>query len=124
MDALSGIPPLDVDVVPGDLLAQGEIQRLGRLAGQAGNRSQELRSAAQEFEGYMLAYLLRIMRETVPKGMVESKAADHFLTFYDQELGRRAAEAGGIGIGRLVEEYLRQAAQMDGGSQVRQGPRR
>lgn len=98
---------------------------MAQIAGGTGNSPQEIRAAAREFEGYFLSYLLKIMRETVPKGMLESKAADQFLTFYDQELGRRAAEAGGIGIGRLVEEYLRQAAQpAEAPPQVLQGPRR
>lgn len=114
MDPIGGIPPL-IMVPPQELLAQGEVQRLTRIAGRAGNSPEEIRAAAREFEGFFLAYLLKIMRETVPKGMMDSKAADQFMSFYDQELGRRAAEAGGIGIGRFLEAYLLQDGQPDEG---------
>jgi Rod binding domain-containing protein len=45
------------------------------------------------------------MRATVPKGALENKGGDYFYSFYDQEIGRLAAEAGGIGLARMIHEY-------------------
>lgn len=75
------------------------------------------REAAKEFEGYFISYLLKVMRETVPKGLFENKAGQMFYSFYDQEIGRLSAEAGGLGLARGLEqlmgqERLTQAAEM------------
>lgn len=66
---------------------------------------QELVQAARQFEAYFISYLLKVMRETVPEGLVANKQGAYFHSFYDQEIGLRAAEAGGIGLTRLIEEY-------------------
>jgi len=61
--------------------------------------------AAHEFEGYFISNLLRVMRETVPKGALENKGGAYFYSFYDQEIGRLAAESGGLGLARMIQEY-------------------
>lgn len=66
----------------------------------------DLRRAAQEFESYFIAYLLKVMRETVPVGFLESEANKHYYYFYDQEIARLAAEGGGIGLGAMLEAEL------------------
>lgn len=67
----------------------------------------ELRRAAKEFDGYFVSYLMKVMRETVPKGFLENKGGEQFYYFYDQEIGRLAAEKGGLGFGKMVlDEYL------------------
>lgn len=68
----------------------------------------KIREAAQEFEGFFISYLLKTMRETVHAGLLKNQAGEMFQSFYDQELGRRAAESGGFGIGAMVETYIRQ----------------
>lgn len=67
----------------------------------------ELRRAAKEFDGYFVSYLMKVMRETVPKGLLENKGGEQFYYFYDQEIGRLAAEKGGLGFGKMIlDEYL------------------
>ena len=75
-------------------LAQG---RQGQLS--------DLKEAAHEFEAYFISNLLKVMRETVPKGALENKGGAYFYSFYDQEIGRLAAEAGGLGLARMIHEY-------------------
>lgn len=65
----------------------------------------QLVQAGQQFEAYFVSYLLKVMRETVPEGAIANKQGAYFHSFYDQEIGLRAAQAGGIGITRMVEEY-------------------
>ena len=79
--------------------AQG---RQGKLA--------DLKDAAHEFEAYFISNLLKVMRETVPKGALDNKGGAYFYSFYDQEIGRLASEAGGIGLARMIHEYTERNA--------------
>ncbi len=66
---------------------------------------QQLVQAGRQFEAYFVSYLLKVMRETVPEGTVANKQGAYFYSFYDEEIGKRAAESGGIGITKMVQEY-------------------
>ncbi|MEO8046785.1 MAG: rod-binding protein [Nitrospirota bacterium] len=81
------------------VLTQG---RQGKLA--------DLKEAAHEFEAYFISHLLKVMRETVPKGALENKGGAYFYSFYDQEISRLASEAGGIGLARMIYEYTERNA--------------
>ncbi len=62
--------------------------------------------AGQQFEAYFISYLMKVMRETVPHGIIPNKQGAYFESFYDQEIGARAAQTGGIGITDMVETYV------------------
>jgi flagellar protein FlgJ len=64
--------------------------------------------AGQQFEAYFISYMLKVMRETIPEGTVANKQGAYFYSFYDEEIGVRAAESGGIGIAKMVQEYAHQ----------------
>jgi peptidoglycan hydrolase FlgJ len=66
---------------------------------------QQLVQAGRQFEAYFISYLLKVMRETVPQGAIANKQGAYFHSFYDQEIGMRAAESGGIGLTQMVQEY-------------------
>ena len=83
-----------------DLLQAPEAHAHGRQGQVA-----DLKDAAHEFEAYFISHLLKVMRETVPKGALENKGGAYFYSFYDQEIGRLASEAGGIGLARMIHEY-------------------
>lgn len=65
----------------------------------------QLIEAGRQFEAYFISYLLKVMRETVPQGAIQNTQGAYFHSFYDQEIGQRAAESGGIGITRMVQEH-------------------
>jgi len=69
---------------------------------------QQMVRAGQQFEAYFISYLLKVMRETVPQGNIANKQGTYFYSFYDEEIGMRAAESGGIGIARMVQDYAQQ----------------
>jgi peptidoglycan hydrolase FlgJ len=77
-----------------------------------------LKGAAHEFEGYFISNLLKIMRETVPKGALENKGGAYFYSFYDQEIGRLAAESGGLGLARMIHEYTEKNLPLSSSSQA------
>ncbi|MEX5214350.1 MAG: rod-binding protein [Nitrospiraceae bacterium] len=64
------------------------------------------KEAAQQFEGYFISHLLTVMRQTIPTGPFESKAAQTWYSLYDAEIGKRAAESGGLGLARALEQML------------------
>jgi len=66
---------------------------------------QQLVQAGRQFEAYFISYLLKVMRETVPQGAIANKQGAYFHSFYDQEIGIRAAESGGIGLTQVVQEH-------------------
>lgn len=76
----------------------GAQERQGKLA--------DLKNAAHEFEAYFISHMLKVMRETVPKGALENKGGAYFYSFYDQEIGRLASEAGGLGLAKMIHEYM------------------
>jgi flagellar protein FlgJ len=65
----------------------------------------ELHRAGQEFESYFISYLIKNMRETVPKGLFDRKGEQVWYSFYDQEIAKLATQAGGIGITAFVDAY-------------------
>lgn len=66
---------------------------------------EQMIQAGRKFEAYFVSYLLKVMRETVPEGAIADKQGPYFYSFYDEEIGNRAVEAGGIGIAKMVQEY-------------------
>ncbi len=78
---------------------------------QAGEKTRaELHKAGQEFESYFVSYLIKNMRETVPKGLFDRKGEQVWYSFYDQEIAKLATQAGGIGITAFVDAYAEKAA--------------
>jgi len=95
LGSVSNLVETQFDLLPAHpALVQG---RQGKVA--------DLKDAAHEFEAYFISHLLKIMRETVPKGALDNKGGAYFYSFYDQEIGRLASEAGGIGLARMIHEY-------------------
>lgn len=70
----------------------------------------DLKGAAHEFEAYFISNLLKVMRETVPKGALDNKGGAYFYSFYDQEIGRLVSEAGGLGLAKMIHEYTEKNA--------------
>jgi flagellar protein FlgJ len=92
---------------PGTLLPQGQLHNSHNplIVQDVMKERQKLIEAGKQFESYFVSHLLKVMRETVPQGAIANKQGAYFHSFYDEEIGRRAAESGGIGIARMVQEH-------------------
>ena len=89
---------------------QAGLEHLGGQ-GQIGQKSTaEMHKAGQEFEAYFISYLIKNMRETVPKGLLDRKDEQVWYSFYDQEIAKLATQAGGIGITAFVDAYVEKTA--------------
>ena len=88
--------------------AEQAAQRLSDSGGLKGADRADIEKAAKEFEGYFVSYLMKVMRETVPHGLLENKYGEEFYYFYDQEIGRLAAERGGLGFVDMILQHYDQ----------------
>lgn len=91
----------------------------GHHAVETAIQKRDLAAAAQAFESYFLSYLMKVMRETVPKGgLLSNRMGEVFYTLLDQEIGERAAEVGGIGLSERILTALAEAFPDDTTNQV------
>jgi len=66
-----------------------------------------IKKAATEFESFFLYYMMKTMRQAVPQGgLLESKHTDTYLGLLDQEVAKRAAQRGGLGLAQAIERQL------------------
>jgi Rod binding domain-containing protein len=66
---------------------------------------------AQEFEAILVAYMFKVMRESVQSGGLfdeQPPGSDIYLGMMDQELGRALSKKGGLGLAQTLQEYLHQ----------------
>ena len=64
--------------------------------------------AAEGMEAMFLDYMMKVMRETVPKNDLdlESPATNIYRGMMDSETAQRAAHAGGVGLADQIVAYL------------------
>jgi len=91
-------------VLTDPLASQSEVNSL-KIKMNSGDQ-QELIKAAKQYEAFFVSYLMKVMRETVHESGMSGKMGSYFYSFYDQEIGNRASESGGIGITQMVQEYI------------------
>ncbi len=82
------------------------ISKNGRATAQ--NRDQKLQKVAKQFEGLFLNYMLKTMRETVPKGGLfkEGVADDIYNSMFDSYLSEKASAAQSLGLAAMVYKQL------------------
>lgn len=68
----------------------------------------DLKKAAQEFESYFISYMLKVMRESMPKDSLlgGGKGEEIYRSFQDEELAKRMVESGGIGLTEIIMRNL------------------
>ncbi len=78
------------------------------VAGEARSHDAALRKACEDLESVFLEQLLREMRKTVPKDDLfgGGRGEEVFLALFDQEIAKKMAERGGIGLGEVLYRQL------------------
>ncbi len=68
----------------------------------------QIREAGEGMEAMFLDYMMKVMRETVPKSDMdlESPATNIYRSMMDSENAQRAAHAGGVGLADQIIAYL------------------
>ncbi len=86
----------------GGAQVQERIESLNRAVKQG-----DIKKASQEFEAYFLSYMLKMMRETVPKSaLTQNRMGEVFHSFYDEAIAKQSVEVGGIGLAKYIEARL------------------
>jgi flagellar protein FlgJ len=68
----------------------------------------QVRAAGEGMEAMFIDYMMKVMRETVPKSDMdlESPATEIYRGMLDAETSQRAAKSGGVGIADQIIAYL------------------
>lgn len=75
---------------------------------QKAKKPDDMKKATKEFEAFFLSYMLKTMRESVPKdGLLSGgKGEEIYTSMLDEALSKEMSERGGIGIGELMLKQL------------------
>ncbi len=66
-----------------------------------------MKKAATEFESFFLYYMMKTMRQAVPKGgLLDSKVGETYMGMLDQEVANQAAKQGGFGLAKSIERQF------------------
>lgn len=75
----------------------------------AGQGEKKLKETTEGFEAMFIQKLWQQMRKSVPKeGYLHSKEEDAYLSMFEQELSKKMASAGGIGLGKMLYDELKE----------------
>ena len=69
----------------------------------------KLQKACREFESIFINHMLKTMRSTVDEGgLIENSNASQIIkSMFDENLARGIAQGGGIGLAKIMFEYLK-----------------
>lgn len=102
--------------------AASSLRRIRTAAGRdaADRTPEDLRRVCREMESLFINQLLKQMRQALPKGGLfgESHAQDMFTAMYDNELARKMAGAGGLGLANILMAQLSAQRGDDTGDQA------
>lgn len=86
---------------------------LNPLSGLPNHSDAELKSVAQNFESIFMQMLMKEMRNSVQKSNLfgNSRGMEFFESMYDEQLTQKLASSGGLGLGHMVYERLKQVTQ-------------
>ncbi len=70
----------------------------------------QLRAAAENMEAMFLDYMMKVMRQSIPKNELdlENPATEIYRGMMDSETAQKAAKAGGIGIADQIIAYMQE----------------
>ncbi len=85
-----------------------EMDALRARLGDSSSREQRLRESCEGFESLFIQKLWQQMRATVPKeGYLHSRDEEMYQSMFDQELAKKMASAGGIGLADMLFDQLK-----------------
>ncbi len=85
-----------------------DLTSLAQITGPEGKVTDDVK-AAQKFEGWMVSFMAKEMRESVKEGPWSTGAMATFADLFDQEIGERVAESGGFGLQKDLLQSIRRS---------------
>ena len=90
-----------------------DFAKLGELKAKAASdpsSDEAIKQVSKQFEAVFLQMMLKSMRDATPKGgLLDSSATETFEQMHDQQLVQQMSEQGSVGIGKMVEQYIRRS---------------
>ena len=90
-----------------------DFAKLGELRAKAASdpsSDEAIKKVSKQFEAMFLQMMLKSMRDATPKGgLLDSSATETFEQMHDQQLVQQMSEQGSVGIGKMVEQYIRRS---------------
>lgn len=90
-----------------DFAKLGELK--AKAAGDPGS-DEAIKKVSQQFEAMFLQMMMKSMRDATPKGgLFDSAHTETFEQMHDQQLVMGLSETGAVGIGNMVEQFIRRS---------------
>jgi flagellar protein FlgJ len=106
---MNEINPLKIGGNLPDLLQNSRFEKLENSTKNISEKNMDkIKETTEEFESFLLYYVLKSMRDTVPKSdFFHSNAEDIFTSMLDQEIAKNSAHrAGGLGLAQIMQQQL------------------
>lgn len=98
---------------PDSVRLKQQMDALRERLDNAGDKDAKLKEACEGFEAIFLSKIWQQMRNSIPKdGYLHSRYEDMYMSMFDQEFAQNMAGAGGLGLGDMLFDHLRQKLQM------------
>lgn len=93
-----------------------DVEKLKRAAGSEESKLKKLKEACDGFESIFMGKLMKDMRKTIPENdFLHSKEEKMYLSMFDNEIAKKMASAGGMGIGNMLFTHLKSSLMQAGG---------
>jgi len=101
------VRPIDVGAVADLTKAPPSLTLPLEGGGMGGGDRAAFKKAAIEFESFFLFYMMKTMRQAIPKSdLIRSNATDTYKGMFDQEVSNLAAKRGGLGLAKALESQF------------------
>lgn len=106
---MNEISPLRIEGNLSDLLQNNRLQKLENSTKNISEKDMDkIKETSEEFESFLLYYVLKTMRDSVPKSdFFHSNAEDIFTSMMDQEIAKNSSQKdGGLGLAQIMQQQL------------------
>jgi Rod binding domain-containing protein len=101
------VRPIDVSAVADLAKAPPSLTLPQEGGGRGVGERAAFKKAAIEFESFFLFYMMKSMRQAIPKSdLIRSNATDTYKSMFDQEVSNLAAKRGGLGLAKALESQF------------------
>lgn len=106
---MNEINPLKIENNFAGILQNNIIEKLQNSTKNVSEKNlDKIKELTEEFESFLLYYVLKSMRDTVPKSdLLHSNAEDIFTSMLDMEIAKNSAKKeGGLGLAQIMQQQL------------------
>lgn len=105
---MNEINPLPIENNLSSIILNNQVEKHQSSLKNIGKDASKAKEAAEEFESFLLYYVLKSMRKAIPKSdLLHSSAEDMFTSMLDQEIAKKSVQKGeGLGLAPIILQQL------------------